>query len=630
MTTLLNSLINAINRLGPKIIDMVWNLALKMANRIADGYPKFVSAGLRLITGVLNGIASNIGGIVTAAVSIITNFINALSANLPRIAQAGANMVISLVDSLAGAINNNAGRMRAAGQNLAFAIVDGMTGGLLSGGSRVISAAVNMASNALNAAKSALGIHSPSREFMKVGKFAAQGFAKGLTGSRAEIRAAMQQMREALWDLVKDARADRKEAVENLRDLAKRRAEDLKEAGKDAKKRLAIQKRYAKAIAAEERKLRDARERDAKATSALKNLNKNLDDESRALQKLASRYDSVSKKLDAANQKLADAKRTRDDYNRSIRDQFSAMDSITEETKVSDYLTSLREQVEETNKFAILLQELRRRGLNDKAYKHLLAQGADALPFAEELIAGGTASIDELNSLGSQLDKASSKLGKTASKELYQAGVDAAQGLVDGLEKQQRAIDRAMERIADKMVASIKKRLGIKSPSRKFREVGNWSVDGLVGALKDSSRTVEKASAQVGDTALSALEKSMRDVGNALQADMDMTPTIRPVLDLEQIRKDSSQIPGLISPTDGLKVDASYSRASVIAQDERANRQAQVQTATAPVEDRVVLNYKQEISSPKATSRAEIYRQTKNLLSQTKKNLPVSRGVTTK
>lgn len=629
MTTLMLSLLASINKVAPKIIDTIWNLVIKLANRVADGYPKLVSAGLRLITGVLNGIAQNIGGIVTAAVSIVTNFINAIGANLPKITQAGADLVISFIESLTATINNNAGAMRTAGQELAFAIIDGMSGGLLSGASSVISSAVSMASSALEAAKDVLGIASPSKEFKKVGKFAVQGFAQGLTGDRSQIRAAMSTMRDMLGELIRTTEADVKTSQDRLKKLRADRKADLKDAEGNAKKQAEISKKYNRLIAKEEDKLQKARVAHRKAHISYRNFRDNLDDEAKALHRLASAHDKVSNKLDKANQKLADAIKTRNDYNSSIRSQYSGLESITEETKVTDYLTDLRDQVEETNRFAIALQELRRMGLGDKAYKHLLAQGADALPFAQELIAGGSSSISELNSLGSQLNTAANKLGNTASAELYQAGVDAARGLVEGLKKEQKAIEKQMDKIAGWMVNSIKRRLGIKSPSKEFAKIGNWSVDGLVYALKDSSKRVEKASEDIGDTALTTLEKSLRDVGRSVRADMDLNPTIRPVLDLSKIREDSAKIDGIVSPS-SLKVEASYARASTIAVDERAARQSISERNAAEVRSQVEIKYEQNISSPKATSNAEIYRQTKNGLSQLKRNLPVSKGVTTK
>ena len=67
-----------------------------------------------------------------------------------------------------------------------MAIIEGIANAIRNGVSTVINAAAEMAGNALDAAKRKLGIHSPSREFYKVGDYSVQGLVKGLkdnTGS---------------------------------------------------------------------------------------------------------------------------------------------------------------------------------------------------------------------------------------------------------------------------------------------------------------------------------------------------------------------------------------------------------------------------------------------------------------
>lgn len=180
ITTVLMSLITSINTVAPAIIATLFNLIMTLVNQLASNVPKFVDAGLRMIKGILDGIARNIGGIITAATNIVVNFINGISKNLPRVIQAGINMIINFVNSLADGIRQNTARMQSAGQNLASAIIDGMTGGLASGVGRLVNKAADVAKNALNAAKRALGIASPSKEFFKVGAWSTEGMANGL------------------------------------------------------------------------------------------------------------------------------------------------------------------------------------------------------------------------------------------------------------------------------------------------------------------------------------------------------------------------------------------------------------------------------------------------------------------
>jgi len=599
ITTLLMALLTTINKLAPKIIDTIWNLVLKLANRVADGYPKLVDAALRMVTGILEGIAANIGNIVKAALDVITAFINGIAAGIPQLTEAGANLVITLVESLATTIANNSARMRAAGQDLAFAIVDGMTGGLLSGASDVIGAAVDMAGSALSAAKKALGIASPSKEFYKVGRFAKIGFANGLTDGRDGIKAAVGTMRAALTELISGTGQD-------IKDLEARLKEMRKEPGK-----------YAKAIQKAESDLARARSENRRAINARDTLKNSLDDEEKQLYKLASAYDKVSAKLDKANQELADARRTRNDYNKSITEQYSSLGQI-EGTTFRGFTTSLKTQVEDTRKFMSTLQQLRKLGLNDAMYEELLRKGPDALPLVSDILNNGKKGVKEINSLTSQLNSVSKSLGNTASKELYQAGVDAAAGLVEGLKRQQDRIEGQMERIANAMVRAIKRKLGIRSPSRAFREVGGWSVDGLVDGLEKYSYKVDDAAERVGSDAIVALERSLGNLNQVIDGKIELTPTIRPILDLRKVEQGASQLSAIMR-NQPITVPFEFKRATEISNGRFMPPVSRGTTEQQPVTT-IVNDYSfvQNNSSPKALSEVEIYRQTKNQISSVK------------
>lgn len=66
------------------------------------------------------------------------------------------------------------------GEDIGSQLVNGIVEGIEGGASAAIDAATQMATDALNAAKSALGIHSPSKEFAAVGAFSAEGFSQAM------------------------------------------------------------------------------------------------------------------------------------------------------------------------------------------------------------------------------------------------------------------------------------------------------------------------------------------------------------------------------------------------------------------------------------------------------------------
>jgi hypothetical protein len=70
---------------------------------------------------------------------------------------------------------------------------------------------------------------------------------------------------------------------------------------------------------------------------------------------------------------------------------------------------------------------------------------------------------------------------------MYGAGIKSAQGLVKGLQSQEKAIERQMMKIAQAMQKAIKHALGIHSPSRVFTEIGTWIPKGLAKGVDGSA-----------------------------------------------------------------------------------------------------------------------------------------------
>lgn len=572
MVTVLSAMIKAIATLTPQIVSTLLRMLTMLLQQLAKYVPRMVTAGMQLITGVLNGIAKNIGKMITAATNVAVNFLNGIAKNLPRIIESGVKLILSFINGVTKAINQHSTELGKAGGRLAVAMIKGMVKGLAAGVGEVISAAKHLAGSAIDAAKGALHINSPSKVFIAIGKSVNEGFVKGLkSGDKDKVDKAFDDMKKQLLDLSKSAKAS-----------------------------------------AAERK---------KAADAYKYLTKNLSDEHKKLDQLSTKYDEYTTKINNAKKALEDAKKTRDDYNKSIHDEFAALPSIDANTTAASYEKDLAAQIEKTKEFSNALQRLRKMGLNDTAYKDLLSKGISALPFVNSLLAQGQNGVNEINALDKQLDTVATGLGNTASKELYQAGVDAAAGLVKGLEKQQKALKKQMDILADAMVSAIKKKLGIKSPSTVFAEVGGYSAEGVAVGLRKMSGVVENAAADTGKTAVDSLRKSMSGFSDLVTGPVNMRPVITPVLDLSSIKKNAGQIGSVLGRQD-ISVDSAYSKAAVIANARMAAQE--VADAQASVETPAPVTFNQYNNSPTALSSSEIYRQTNNQLSRAKGALSTS------
>ncbi|MGN0076336.1 MAG: hypothetical protein ACI38Z_05110 [Parafannyhessea sp.] len=130
------------------------------------------SAGSRFVSGVGSALASlpgRVWSMLSAALSMVASFAGQMAS---RAGQAASGFASSLVSGLASI----PGRMASIGSQ----IISGLVSGITSGAQRVVSALGNVVSSAIDSAKRALGIASPSKVFRQIGDFVMQGMALGI------------------------------------------------------------------------------------------------------------------------------------------------------------------------------------------------------------------------------------------------------------------------------------------------------------------------------------------------------------------------------------------------------------------------------------------------------------------
>lgn len=240
--------------------------------------------------------------------------------------------------------------------------------------------------------------------------------------------------------------------------------------------------------------------------------------------------------------------------------------------------------------------------------------GANASRITE---AAANTVITFVNSLASTI--------RSKSEEMNAAGRNVASaiisGMASGLTGGVSAVVTAAKNVATSALNSAKKLLGIASPSKEFAKLGAWSSEGFAIGITKTADVAAVAAENLGETAIDALKKSMINLGDIVANDINLTPTIRPVLDLTDIQKGSTLIDGLLTPS-AIIPSESYAQASSIAVDQRLAQQAAADISTETMPTGPLVEVTQINNSPKALSEAEIYRQTKNLVSTVKEALP--------
>lgn len=187
------------------------------------------------------------------------------------------------------------------------------------------------------------------------------------------------------------------------------------------------------------------------------------------------------------------------------------------------------------------------------------------------------------------------------------------QGILGGLEGMAGDALGFVRNLGGNMLGAIKGALGVNSPAKKAIPVGEAFDEGLIVGMDKMLGAVGKSAGGVGTTAIDALKNSMSDISDAVNADVDMNPTIRPVLDLSNIRKNAGDVTGILGKAN-VMANGSYARANTIAMGRRDGEL--ITSASQPMnEPQSPIVFEQNNYSPKALSNIDIYRQTYNQLS---------------
>ncbi|MFD6421548.1 phage tail tape measure protein [Streptomyces sp. NPDC060198] len=350
--------------------------------------------------------------------------------------------LVSFVAGLPGRINRGIGSLNNLLLQKGRNVVQGLWIGIQSMGGWIKSQIMGWAKSVIpGPIAKALGIASPSKVTAAQGRWIARGLVDGLTGSAAQVKAAAAKVADIVTDSLKP--------------------------GKTRSRALGR-------ISADSKKLVTLATREAAVAARLKTAQKQLADQVAARDKLSA--DVKKGVLDAANITQVEA---------------PTADSIVQ---------TLAARVSQAQTFAAQLATLRKKGVRSDLIAQIASAGVEQGAASAAALANASSSqVRQLNSTQAALVTAAGQAGATAGDAMYGAGINAAQGLVKGLQSQQKAIERQMLTIAKGMTKAIRQALGIKSPSRVMAAIGRFIPAGLVQGIDGDRALVDRSMAGLVD-----------------------------------------------------------------------------------------------------------------------------------
>lgn len=552
ITVLIMSILTSLETIMPKLIETCLKIVVSVLFGIASNIEYIIEAAEIIILGLLQGLASHMDEITIAGLMIIVKFINGIATMLPDIIEAGINLMVQFIDGMADGIREHTDDILSAVQNLMSAIIEFILSALQEL-VRNIPMIGNELVDGLEAAKKSVRETLVPEEMCIMGYNAADATAKGIKSANGEVESAGNDLGKSaknglssvlggFGSLGTDFGSDFSSSLSGTNGLASSAGSDV---GKSATDGLSSTMLDFSSLGENFGMDFSSYLGDTSGTANKTGMNIGM-----------SATDGLSSSLLDFGSLGTDFG---SDFALSLSDTdcmasnaaenlgSSAMDGLNldfgdfGESAGEQYSFGLQNTTDDAENSAKEITSATNRKLTnaDSQYKK---SGSSS---GSNYVKGLSKEKDNAKNAGSTLSSSgvsaiNSNLGK-----FRDAGVNSGRGFIDGINSTLAEVANASANLALTSLKSVRSALDIKSPSRKFGEVGMHSDKGLAGGLLKFAKIVGTASKSVGETAIMSLQSSMSRVSDVINGDIDINPTIRPVIDLSNVMDGANRINGL-------------------------------------------------------------------------------------
>lgn len=216
LLTLAQGITDQLPTLIPAIIDVV----LQVVNTLIENLPMLIEGAIQLFLGIVTGLIQALPQIIAALPTLIDSIINALIDSIPLLIECGVELFLALIENLPAIIvaivkaapqivkalvrgfielavmfketgsklmeklkeglTSMLSNLVSSAKDLGKNIVDGIWNGISAGWDWLKEKVGGLATGLFDAAKSALGIASPSKKFRYLGEMCVAGFDEGI------------------------------------------------------------------------------------------------------------------------------------------------------------------------------------------------------------------------------------------------------------------------------------------------------------------------------------------------------------------------------------------------------------------------------------------------------------------
>ena len=541
-----------------------------IANAFLDGLlsvvPNLINTGAALLMALLTGIANNIGPIAMTALAIVLEIINVFTTMLPAFIQTGIDLMVGFMNGLANGIRDNTDALLYAIQNLFSSMIEFVLAALadLAGDIPVVGDKI---ASALDGTRQKMADHFSKEEGKQVTKEYTSGMTQGVTSGKGEYTKAlneytkttdksgkeiskygelygdkfMQEQAKGFQDGSASASSAAERSVNDIIDKAKSAAsgkgteiadntyEELLSGFQNGSGEVSPE------ISSQLEELMKNGASDADIESFFKELGYDVPEG------LANGVSENSSVASEATGEMADE---------SINEARSRYDSHSPSKVFEEIGSGIPEGTAKgINKSTPMVKVAVTKMAMDsiKAIQTVIPQ------FARAGVAMGSSLASGLRAASGAVRSAASSLGSAAKSgvgDVYNAmrskGQDAGAGYARGIRDKIPEIRSAAKAASDAGRIKMAKSDDSHSPSRKYRKLGHYAMDGYILGFRDRIKNIGAVATTASRAGIDATKGALKSMSDAISGNMDLDPTIKPVLDLTDIKNSAGMINSLL------------------------------------------------------------------------------------
>lgn len=576
-------LIEGAKEIIPNLIDLGTEIILAFLDSMEVLIPRFVDTGMKILVGLLDGIGNNIGDVVTAGADIIINFLNGIGENSRRIVDAGLQMVVDVLSGIAEGISARSAEINTAGLAIILAIAQGFTDGvgqamdIIGGG--ILELGGKIKSGFMDLFGMDDGSMSSAGSGLVESLMAGLGGADDGTGAAAMsgLQTKLTELANVIPGLVKQI----EDAFTSLATTLQTQSSSISTNVSAMMTGLAI--------------------------SLLAGLPLVLISVTMIIQGIVNGFQQgvvamapvgIMVGLTLAVGLLSSV------------GLFMPIGALL----MGMFVAGLMSMIATASVVGIMVIALLMIALNTGVGE----ARTKATEIMNAFIGGVNSSLGRVTSAGRNVAAAfgngvrAGVAGLAGQMNIvgYQIGAQIAAGMAAGMNNNIGSVQAAASALASSVPDTVKQLLAIRSPSRVATRLFEYVGDGAANGLYNRVTSVTTAAKTLGQSAIDGLSSSFATM-SSISNEIDFDPTIRPVLDLTDVRAKAAELNSLMDTP--LDVSESYAKAASLMSAERTREEEKSAESEEPTTS---ITYIQTNNSPKALSSAEVYRKTKNQLSR--------------